>query len=91
MKCPLCDKGTLKPIKIKEEMFGVYLGEFPAKVCSECGLHIKNFLDVTVDHIQPRSKYPELALDIENLCVLCRRCNSQKGDRDSEIYANEQA
>ena len=60
------------------------------KVCSECGLWIKNNLDVTVDHIQPRSKYPELALNIENLRVLCRSCNSQKGDRDSEIYANEQ-
>lgn len=60
------------------------------KVCSECGLRIKNNLDVTVDHIQPRSKYPALALNIENLRVLCRSCNSQKGDRNSEIFANVQ-
>ena len=57
-------------------------------ICSECGIKIKNRLDVTVDHIQPRSKYPELALNIENLRVLCRSCNSQKGDRDSEIYVD---
>jgi len=37
MKCPICEKGVLKKGKIKEEMFGVYLGEFPADICSKCG------------------------------------------------------
>ena len=36
MKCPICGKGTLKNGKIKETMFGVYLGEFPAEICSKC-------------------------------------------------------
>ena len=36
MKCPLCEKGSLKEGSIKESMFGVYLGEFPAKICSAC-------------------------------------------------------
>lgn len=36
MKCPMCGKGTLKKGKIKETMFGVYLGEFPAEICSRC-------------------------------------------------------
>ena len=36
-KCPICDKGILKKGKIKESMFGVYLGDFPAEICSECG------------------------------------------------------
>ena len=35
--CPLCEKGTLRKKMIKEEMFGVFLGEFPAEVCSSCG------------------------------------------------------
>ncbi len=35
-KCPICEKGELKKGKIKEEMFGVYLGEFPAEICSKC-------------------------------------------------------
>lgn len=34
-----------------------------------------------VDHIQPRSVQPELALDISNLQVLCEDCNVGKGDR----------
>ena len=36
MKCPICSKGNLKQGKIKEFMFGVYLGEFPAEVCNYC-------------------------------------------------------
>jgi YgiT-type zinc finger domain-containing protein len=37
MKCPVCEKGTLKKGRIKENMFGVYLGEFPADICTKCG------------------------------------------------------
>lgn len=49
-------------------------------VCYECGKIIQ--YDITVDHILPRSKYPDLALDVNNLRVLCRRCNSKKGTND---------
>lgn len=37
MKCPICEEGILKKGKTEEEMFGVYLGEFPAEICSKCG------------------------------------------------------
>lgn len=37
MKCPICGEGNLKKGKIKEYMFGIYLGEFPADICSKCG------------------------------------------------------
>lgn len=36
--------------------------------------------DVTVDHFKPRSKFPDLALEITNLRTAHRRCNSSKGD-----------
>ena len=36
MKCPVCEKGTLKKGRIKETMFGVYLGEFHAEICNKC-------------------------------------------------------
>ncbi len=42
MKCPICDNGILKKGKIRESMFGVYLGEFPAEICSGCG---ESFID----------------------------------------------
>ena len=40
--CPSCNKGKLRSKKIKEEMFGVSLGEYPAQVCHVCG---ESFLD----------------------------------------------
>jgi 5-methylcytosine-specific restriction endonuclease McrA len=35
-----------------------------------------------VDHIKPRSKYPELALDLNNLQILCEDCNIGKSSWD---------
>jgi len=40
---------------------------------------------LVVDHIKPRSKHPELALDINNLQVLCNDCNMGK----SNIYEDD--
>lgn len=39
-----------------------------------------------VDHIKPRSKYPELALDKENLQVLCADCNQGKSNWDETDF-----
>jgi hypothetical protein len=49
--------------------------------CQVCGKFIPRKVDLTVDHILPRSKYPHLALERSNMQVLCRSCNSRKGDR----------
>ena len=53
-------------------------------ICKNCGRTIKRKVDVTVDHIKPRSKFPEFALQTSNLRVLCRKCNSAKGAKYSE-------
>lgn len=34
---------------------------------------------LVADHIKPRRKYPELALDVDNVQVLCNACNMGKG------------
>lgn len=36
-----------------------------------------------IDHIKPRSKFPELQLELSNLQVLCKECNLGKSNRDS--------
>jgi len=36
-----------------------------------------------VDHIKPRSRFPELELDLNNLQVLCKSCNMGKGAWDT--------
>ena len=35
--CPLCEQGNLAKRKMKQSLFGVYLGEFDAEICDHCG------------------------------------------------------
>lgn len=48
--------------------------------CAACGASPKDGASLHVDHIKPRSKHPELALDPANLQVLCGDCNIGKAD-----------
>lgn len=50
--------------------------------CSCCGAGKIDGARLHVDHIKPRSKFPELALDPENLQVLCDLCNVAKSNID---------
>ena len=46
--------------------------------CARCGSQ----KDLTVDHIVPLVDLdPSLRYELGNLQVLCRKCNSEKGDR----------
>ena len=52
--------------------------------CQCCGRNPRqDGIKLHVDHIKPRSEYPELALDPDNLQVLCEDCNLGKLDRDT--------
>ena len=53
-----------------------------AKCCC-CGASPKTGSVMHVDHIKPRRKYPHLALDPDNLQVLCSVCNHGKSNWDS--------
>ncbi|WP_394204260.1 HNH endonuclease [Shewanella waksmanii] len=46
--------------------------------CQCCAATANDGVRLEVDHIKPRSKYPELALDIDNLQILCSDCNKGK-------------
>jgi hypothetical protein len=51
--------------------------------CCLCGQNNREHGAVLhVDHIKPRSLYPQLELDPENLQVLCEACNLGKSNRD---------
>jgi 5-methylcytosine-specific restriction endonuclease McrA len=51
-------------------------------VCMCCGDSPKNGAVMNVDHIKPRKLFPELALDLTNLQILCSPCNHGKGNWD---------
>lgn len=47
-------------------------------MCMLCGSDYR----IVVDHIKPRSRFPELELDPDNMQVLCNECNMGKGNKD---------
>ncbi len=51
--------------------------------CMKCGI---DKTEMHVDHIKPRSKYPELELDFNNLQVLCKSCNKEKSNLNEIDY-----
>lgn len=63
--------------------------------CQCCGATTAHGIMIHVDHIKPRKTHPQLALDINNLQILCEVCNHGKGNwdqtdwRDSGIIDSE--
>jgi 5-methylcytosine-specific restriction endonuclease McrA len=55
------------------------------KKCMKCSTTKKV---MHVDHIKPRSKYPHLQFDFNNLQVLCCDCNEEKSNKDETDYRN---
>lgn len=56
-------------------------------VCMCCGASSRDDdVRIVVDHIKPVSIYPELALDYDNLQVLCNDCNMGKSNTDYTDY-----
>ena len=51
--------------------------------CFYCGYEGK---DMTIDHIIPVSKAPELAIEISNMVSCCKPCNSSKGSRSQGVF-----
>lgn len=85
--------GKLRPYPAKPS--SVYNTKFRAirysillrdnSTCQLCGANPKTGASMHVDHIKPRSKYPELELDPDNLRVLCQECNLTKSDRTDHL------
>ena len=58
--------------------------------CVLCGRSkAKHGVVMHVDHIKPKSAFPELAFALSNLQVLCEDCNLGKGARSTTDYRSE--
>ena len=49
-------------------------------ICQICGLRDPEIMEV--DHIKPKSEYPELEFVLENLVTLCPNCHRRKTNRE---------
>lgn len=55
--------------------------------CLKCGAEPP--IELHVDHIKPRSLYPKLELDIDNLQILCKNCNLKKSNKHCTDYRSK--
>ena len=60
-------------------------------VCACCGATRSDGVRMHVDHIKPRKLFPQLALDENNLQVLCEECNHGKGNWDMTDWRKDEA
>ena len=54
--------------------------------CKYCKILITIGGNAEVDHIQPKSRFPELINDITNLQWLCELCNTAKSNRTEDEF-----
>lgn len=59
--------------------------------CQCCGATPATGAVMNVDHIKPRRLFPELALDVDNLQLLCHVCNHGKGNWDMTDWRKDSA
>ncbi|WP_051435482.1 HNH endonuclease [Shewanella fidelis] len=72
-----------KWLKLRVQAFELY-----GNRCACCGITPAQGATMHVDHIKPRSKYPQLALDIQNLQILCEACNKGKSNYSETKWRN---
>ena len=48
--------------------------------CSYCGITGSD-VRWNLEHVLPRSKFPELAFDLDNITLSCDCCNKEKGNK----------
>lgn len=58
--------------------------------CQCCGRGREDGTTIHVDHIKPRSKFPELSLVLSNLQVLCEDCNLGKSNKDDTDWRDRE-
>jgi len=90
-------KGTLRPKKVGKSRFLTSEDFYNSKAwkelryialtncggtCQLCGAMAKDGVKIHVDHIKPRSRFPGLELDLDNLQVFCDDCNIGKSNYD---------
>ncbi len=64
--------------------------KFHGNKCQSCGSSPDTGAVLNVDHILPRRLFPNHALQLENLQVLCSECNEGKGNWDMTSFKEKE-
>jgi 5-methylcytosine-specific restriction endonuclease McrA len=79
MSISYCSKAFYNSMEWKQLRYRIL--KIRGNRCECCGVGPENGI-IQVDHIRPRSIYPELAFEPSNLQVLCKMCNEGKSNTD---------
>jgi uncharacterized protein (TIGR02646 family) len=74
------DKGDAPFVAAEYTQFRNVLTERLGAYCSYCEHPLSDL--VPIEHVQPKSLYPALINEWDNLLLACYSCNSAKGDAD---------
>ena len=77
---PILKKTNPRKVKNYQDYKADLLTEIGA-YCSYC----ERSMDLHIEHIKPKSQYPELECEWDNLLLACKNCNSTKGDKDFDL------
>ena len=79
-----------KADKVKKLKFMIrqYVTNMFGYSCMSCGLNSRRVV-VQIDHIMPISYFPELEFDLNNLQVLCGRCNLRKSNHAHDDFRTD--
>ncbi|PJN89603.1 HNH endonuclease [Bacillus sp. mrc49] len=75
---PLDQEGNPVQLEFYQQSRGHLITRLGA-YCSYCERYLGG--NIAVEHIQPKSKKPNLELDWENFLIACNNCNSIKGNK----------
>lgn len=53
--------------------------------CAYCESFIEDVSPAHIEHIKPKSRFPELVVDWHNLTFVCGNCNTKKGNYFSDV------
>ena len=75
------NKGAAPQVFYKYQDAKHFLIDRLGNFCSYCEAACMKY-ELEVEHIQPKSKYPAISCDWDNILLACRMCNAIKGDTD---------
>lgn len=91
IKVPRCDLASREFLETYEwRQLRMRAIQKYGRTCMCCGASPETGAVIHVDHIKPRRLFPMLAMDLENLQILCAECNHGKGNWDQTDWRPEE-
>lgn len=76
------DCAEIKRIRRRLRDYLLQLSDFQCCYCRQRKLE-RHGMTWDIEHVAPKSLYPQFLFNLKNLAILCKECNIAKGDKDT--------